>query len=84
MAFVWNKIESAPGVYDWSAVDKTLTDFAKLGKRAGLQIDAYEGQTLGGTFIPAYHRTNSPQIVVTCPDGNVMPRYWDASYKGVR
>ncbi len=81
MVFVWNNIETKPGVYDWSSVDKTLTDFAKAGKRAGLKIAAYEGQSFGGAYIPAHHLTNSPQITVTCSDGSVIPRYWDASFK---
>ena len=81
MAFVWNNIETAPGVYDWTSVDKWLSGEVKLGKRAGIQIDAYEGQARGGVYIPVHHRTSTPQILVTCPDGSVMPRYWDASYK---
>jgi hypothetical protein len=80
MVFVWSDIEKAPGVYDWSAVDKTLTNFTKAGKRAGLKIAAYEGQARGGTYIPAHHLTNTPHMIVTCPDGSIIPRYWDASY----
>lgn len=81
MVYGWAQIEVAEGKYDWSAVDKWLGDIAKQGKRGALAINTYEGETRGGASIPAHHKASTPQIVLTCSDGNVIPRYWDASYQ---
>lgn len=81
MVFLWDRIEAQPGIYDWSAVDDWLSKTAAQSKRVGIKIDTYEGQARGGTYIPGHVRAKTPQIIVTCPDGSVIPRYWDASYK---
>lgn len=80
MAFLWDRIETQPGVYDWSTVDNWLGNIASAGKSAGIKIDTYVGQARGGAYIPAHHKADTPQIVMTCPDGSLIPRYWDASY----
>ena len=81
MPFLWDRIETKPGVYTWTAIDNWLGSMANLGKHAGLKIDTYVGQARGGTYIPARYITSTPQIIVSCPDGSVLPRYWDASYQ---
>ncbi len=81
MTYLWSQIEVGENKYNWSAVDSWLSGITKQGKRAGLRISSYDGQSRGGAFVPAHHKTSTPQIVLTCPDGNVIPRYWDASYQ---
>ncbi len=84
MVFLWDQVETAPGVYDWSGIEQWLAKVAATGKRAGLRISAYEGEYSGGIRIPAFHQAATPEIAVSCMSSgqaHLVPRYWDASYK---
>lgn len=80
MSWDWDVIEYAAGKYNWSAVDKFISDQAALGKLAGLRIVSYNGDCCGGSSVPTFHKNTTPKIVLTCSSTEI-PRYWDASYK---
>lgn len=80
MSFQWFAVETAPGIYDWSTVDRWLLGIAAQGKRAGIAINSYDGENTGGTSIPEHLKHADPSIVISC-NGVELPRYWDPSYK---
>lgn len=81
MVLQWDRIETAARTYDWSSVERWISDLTVQGKLAGLQIDAYDGQCCGGLRIPAHLLQAHPGMVLTCPNNITLPRYWDPDYQ---
>jgi hypothetical protein len=75
--FRWQDIETAPGVYNWSAVDTAIAAAARTGRKTMLRIDAgayspaWVPNQLTFSFKPSGAR---PPMTVT------MPRTWDPTY----
>lgn len=80
MLFTWKSIETSQGKYNWGSVDQFVADMAKQGKRAVLRIDAYDGQCCGGSSVPDFYKTSTPNIIIKCGTAEI-PRYWDSAYK---
>lgn len=75
----WNTIDTGGGIYNWSAMDSWIKGESALKKLSVITFDSYDGSCCN--YVPAYLRASRPSITLTCPDGTVLPRYWDQAYK---
>ncbi len=81
MTFFWKDIEIADQVFDWTVVDKWLSDQASLGKAANIGFSVYDGRCCGGSVIPPWMIWEHEESVVRCDTMNwAIPRYWDTYY----
>ena len=74
----WSQVETAQGVYDWSAVATAAAPFVSKGLTVNLLFaEATEGATNNVT--PAWVASSVP--TVACEGGPAMPVYWNAAYE---
>jgi hypothetical protein len=75
--FGWNQIETAPGVYNWSAVDAAVAASSASGRRTMLRID---GGATSPSWVPNQltfsFQPMGPQSYQTV----TMPETWSATY----
>jgi hypothetical protein len=75
--FGWNQIETAPGVYNWSAVDAAIAASSSSGRRTMLRID---GGATSPSWVPDQltmsFQSMGPQGAQTV----TMPRTWTSTY----
>lgn len=79
--FEWHRLNPAPGVYDWSSVDEWLQSTVARGLPAGLGITTYSGVCCGGNMAPHWVYVQYPTAKLTCDQGWVIPKTWDAGYQ---
>lgn len=91
--FPWSAVETSAGVYDWTAVEKTIAPWVAQHKTIGLTfagVDEEPGQTTGSPSIPAtpaYVLAQTPTITCTGLTRNGVPQYppptpvyWNSGY----
>ena len=79
--FEWKFLNPAPGVYDWSQIDNWLQTEAGLGLPGGMGITTYSGICCGGNMAPHWVYTLHPSARLTCDEGWIIPKTWDAAYQ---
>ena len=80
LGFQWNKIETGPGVYNWSSIDNWYAKVIALNKYVAIKFNTYDGQCCGGSSVPAHVKQAHPSSVLAC-NGVELPRYWDPEYQ---
>ena len=78
---LWNALQPGENTYNWNALDSWINVESALNKPFGLGLDTYEGACCGGVGVPDYVFQRHPSAKVVCPDGEVIPKYWDPGYQ---
>ncbi len=79
--FEWKYLNPAPGVYDWSQIDAWLQTEAAWGLPGGMGITTYSGICCGGNMAPHWVYSEHPSARLTCDEGWIIPKTWDAAYQ---
>ena len=79
--FEWKYLNPAPGVYDWSGIDSWLQTEAGWGLPGGMGITTYSGICCGGNMAPHWVFVEHPSARLTCDQGWIIPKTWDAAYQ---
>ncbi len=77
----WNYLQNEHDVFNWWWLENWLSMDAALGKRMAVGIATYNGACCGGMAVPDYVFELHPSARVVCPDGEAIPRYWDAGFQ---
>jgi hypothetical protein len=75
--FGWNQIETAPGVYNWSAVDAAIAASSGSGRKTMLRID---GGATSPSWVPDQLTFSFQSMGPQGEQTVTMPRTWTSTY----
>jgi len=84
--FYWNELETPfKGTYRWDIIHDFVNDQAAQGKKAAFGISTYNGVKASRLSIPDWLIAENGGLqngfrIVECPDGHLIPRYWNQYY----